>query len=127
MRRMLDPKEVGGGSTAPARHWYCITSDSKRTYYTIITTNDYDFPIGKFTRIQDFWTNDKYKPLHAAGAYPGSGLLSYGGDNILMTRLDLENDSTKMATITGIRYETNATFQEKMDISYLGQYVMKMC
>lgn len=127
MRRMLDPKTIGGGSTAPARHWYCITNNNKRAYYTIITTKDYDFPIGKFTEIQDFWTNDKYKPLHAAGSYPGAGLMSYGSDNILMTRFDFENDSTDMATITGILYEIHATWQQKMKVnSFFGQYVMKI-
>ena len=126
MRRMLDPKEAGG-STAPARHWYCITGTNKRTYYTIITTKDYDFPIGKFTPIEDFWTNDKYKALHAAGSYPGAGLLSYSGDHILMTRFDFENDYSKTATITGIKYETNSTFQQKMDVSsFFGQYIMKI-
>ena len=127
MRRMLDPKEVGGSSTDPARHWYCITDNNKKNYYTIITTKDYDFPIGKFTAIEDFWTNDKYKALPAAGSYPGAGLLSYGSDHILMTRFDFENDSTDMATITGINYETNITWQDKMQvINFFGQYIMKM-
>ena len=127
MRRMLDPKEAGGGSTAPARHWYCITNNNKRTYYYIITTKDYDFPIGEFTAIEDFWTNDKYKPLHAKGSYPGAGLLSYGSDHILMTRFDFANDSTTTATITGINYEKNYTFQQSMQVnSFFGKYVMKV-
>ena len=129
MRRMIDPKTLGGGGglTAPARHWYCITDYNKRTYYTIITTKDYDFPIGKFTAIENFWTDDKYKPLHAAGSYPGAGLMPYGGEKILMTRFDFENDSTKTATITGIRYEQHNTFQQDMDVStFFGQYIMKI-
>lgn len=126
MRRMLDPKEVGT-STKDSRHQYCITGNNKRTYYYIITTKDYDFPIGKFTAIKDFWTNDKYKPLHAAGSYQGCGLLSYGGENILMIRFDFANDSTTTATITGIRYDINATWQQDMQVnSFFGQYVMKV-
>ena len=124
MRRMLDPKEAGD-ITKAGRHWYCITNSNQRTYYTIITKKDYDFPIGKFTAIKDFWTNDKYKALHAAGSYPGAGLLSYGSDSILMTRFDFENDSTDMATVTGIK--TNSTWQQKIQVSsFFGQYIMKI-
>ena len=126
MRRMLDPTKVGD-ITKAGRHWYCITNSNKRTYYTIITARDYDFPIGKFTSIEDLWTNDKYKALHAAGAYPGAGLLSYGSDHILMTRFDFENDSDKMAIVTGIKYETNSGWQQKIDVSsFFGQYIMKI-
>ena len=76
MRRMLDPKEVGGGggSTAPARHVYDIVVNGSCTY-TVYTTKDFNFPIGKEQIISDFATNDEYKELRAIGTYPATGYI----------------------------------------------------
>lgn len=72
MRRMLDPKEVGG-STAPARHCYMIVLDS--LWYIAITSKDYGFEIGKKTSVpSDFLNNDKYKELRSGGIHPAGGM-----------------------------------------------------
>ena len=73
MRRMLDPKEVGGSST---RHAYRILFDS--LWYIAITSKDYGFEIGEKTFIpSDFSTNDKYKELRSRGIHPVGGLYKY--------------------------------------------------
>ena len=71
MRRMLDPKEVGGGG-AP-RHCYSIFVKG-RFHYEVYTTKDYRLQIGKYNNIPDFISNDDYKELRSAGTYPASGI-----------------------------------------------------
>ena len=74
MRRMLDPKEAGGGgSTAPARHGYSIFIQG-RFHYEVYTTKDYERQTGKYNYIGDFRFNDKYKELRNAGSYSASGI-----------------------------------------------------
>lgn len=75
MRRMLDPKEVGG-STAPARHCYMVLLDS--LWYIAITSKDYGFKIGENTPVpSDFLKNDKYKELRSGGIHPAGGMYNY--------------------------------------------------
>ena len=74
MRRMLDPKEVGG-STAPARHAYRVLLDG--LWYIAITSKDYGFKIGEKTSVPDFSTNDKYKELRSGGIHPVGGAYNY--------------------------------------------------
>ena len=77
MRRMLDPKEAGGGgSTAPARHCYMVLLDS--LWYIAITSKDYGFKIGENTYVpSDFLENDKYKELRSGGIHPAGGMYNY--------------------------------------------------
>ena len=76
MRRMLDPKELGGGSTAPARHVYRVLFDG--LWYIAITSKDYGFEIGEKTSVpSDFLTNDKYKELRSGGIHPVGGMYNY--------------------------------------------------
>lgn len=72
MRRMLDPKEVGGGgSTAPARHGYMVVIDYS-CFYTVFTTKDYDFKVGQYTQVNNI-ASDEYKELYKPGYYPCGG------------------------------------------------------
>ena len=77
MRRMLDPKTIGGGgSTAPARHVYRVLFDS--LWYIAITSKDYGFTIGEKTSVpSDFLTNDKYEELRSGGIHPAGGMYRY--------------------------------------------------
>ena len=76
MRRMLDPKELGGGSTAPARHAYRINNNNNY-WYIVHSTKDYNFEIGKSNYIgSDFDKNDKYKELRSSGIYPANGFVN---------------------------------------------------
>ena len=80
MRRMLDPKEVGGGGGA--RHGYtifvkdvCVDNEnvSSTFHYEIYTTKNYNLTIGTENAIADFLTNEDYKELRAIGSYPAAG------------------------------------------------------
>ena len=66
MRRMLDPKEVGGG-TGSARHCYSVDVDGQ-FIYIVNTEKNYNFTIGKKKRVSDFMTNPDYEELHAGGS-----------------------------------------------------------
>ena len=88
MRRMLDPKEVGG-STAPAMHGYSIFV--KSIHYEIYTTKDYGWQIGKYNYINDFKSNNNYKELRYSGSYPASGSWynSDGSKKQIIDRFDI--------------------------------------
>ena len=82
MRRMLDPKTLGGGggSTAPARHAYRIIVDTY-CWFLSFTEKDYGYEIGKKIDIpRDFYTNDNYKDLLSKGYHPAGGY--YNGDSV---------------------------------------------
>ena len=80
MRRMLDPKEAGGGgSTAPARHGYSVVI-ANRIHYEVYTQKDYDLKLREATYISDFSINPKYQELRSNGIYPASGYY-YKNDN----------------------------------------------
>ena len=113
MRRMLDPKEVGGGgSTAPARHAYMIVI-SDYCWFLSFTTNDYGYEIGSKTDIpSDFYTNDRYKDLLSKGYHPAGGY--YNGDS-----LDLIVSYVSIHTgysIGGYRPSTKATASSRLNI-----------
>lgn len=74
MRRMLDPKTIGGGNTTPARHCYMVVVDLN-FHYIVYTTKDYGFEIGKEPKyIPDFETNSQYEELRAVGYYEAGGI-----------------------------------------------------
>ena len=77
MRRMLDPKTIGGGGTP--RHAYRIVIDNY-CWFLSFTENDYGYEIGQMINIpEDFYTNDKYKDLLSTGCHPAGGY--YNGNN----------------------------------------------
>ena len=70
MRRMLDPKEVGGGGGEI--HGYRIGGIGTGYYLTFISKN-YHYPIGEPQFVSYFGTDDKYKELRTPGVYPAGG------------------------------------------------------
>ena len=80
MRRMLDPKTIGGGGGGSARHAYRIVVDNY-CWFLSFTAKDYGYEIGKKTNIpNDFYTNDNYKDLLSDGYHPAGGY--YKGDSL---------------------------------------------
>lgn len=78
MRRMLDPKTIGGGGGS-ARHAYRIVFDDY-CWFLSFTEKDYGYQIGQKTNIpKDFYTNDIYKDLLSNGYHPAGGY--YNGNN----------------------------------------------
>lgn len=75
MRRMLDPKELGGGGNpTPARHCYMIVVNLD-FHYIVYTTKDYNFEIGGEPKlISDFATNNEYEELRDVGSYEAAGV-----------------------------------------------------
>ena len=71
MRRMLDPKEVGGGGST--RHHYTIIAGSTKFHYEVYTTKEYGYEPRKLNTVWDFKTNNKFQELRAPGYYPASG------------------------------------------------------
>ena len=78
MRRMIDPKELGGGS-GTAMHGYSVVIGN-RVHYEVYTKKDYDLKLREPTYISDFSTNSKYQELRSNGVYPASGYY-YKNDN----------------------------------------------
>ena len=77
MRRMLDPKELGGST--PARHAYRIVI-SDYCWFLSFTKKDYGYDIGQKTDIPaDFYTSDNYKDLLSQGYHPAGGY--YNGNS----------------------------------------------
>ena len=95
MRRMLDPKEVGG-STAPARHGYMVVMDHS-CYYEVYTTKDYDFKVGQYTQVNNI-RSDEYKELYKPGYYPCGGYFDWASRKILACTLQfLYGDTFKVS------------------------------
>ena len=112
MRRMLDPKELGGGgSTAPARHGYRIIINDK-LHYEIYTTKDYDWTIGEKINISSkLWTDNNYKELRSPGTYPASGVCQFtNGAEALVS----------MITITESGYRGENRYSIKDDSFFSG-------
>ena len=108
MRRMLDPKEVGG-STAPARHAYRITINDS-CHYDTYTAKDYNYKIGEIVSVNDFMTNTDYNELHTARYHPASGFYYYSdGDQKIVVNI-VEFDSAGKAYIKGFDF-TNSKFK----------------
>ena len=104
MRRMLDPKEVGG-STAPARHAYRINNNNY--YYIVYSTKDYNFEIGKSIYIgSEFDSNDNYKELRSSGVYPANGFINYSspeGSYLSVMQVKIDTSSSYPYTVQGRR------------------------
>lgn len=113
MRRMLDPKEVGGGSTAPARHGYSVVIGN-RVHYEVYTEKDYDFKLREATYISDFSINSKYQELRSNGVYPASGYY-YKNDNekficdkVQVSEMESSGFHTASYYISGYNLSTNS-------------------
>lgn len=88
MRRMLDPKEVGGNST-PAMHGFMITI-SYDCWFLSFSTKDYGFEIGKeYIRPDDFFTNDSYKDLRSKGIHPAGGYYDGDSSDLLISSINI--------------------------------------
>ena len=103
MRRMIDPKELGGGGSA-IHAYRIIVSDY--CWFLSFTEKDYGYEIGKNTDIpSDFYTNDEYKDLLSQGYHPAGGY--YNGD-----QADLIVSHVNISTrywIYGYRVSTKTT------------------
>ena len=78
MRRMLDPKTLGGGggSGGTPRHAYRIISQNS-LWYISYTSKDYNqFKIGKMTDVPlDILSNDEYQELLSIGTHNAGGTI----------------------------------------------------
>ena len=110
MRRMLDPKELGGKGSVI--HAYRIVVDYY-CWFLSFSTKDYGYEIGKKTDIPtDFYTNDDYKDLLSEGYHPAGGY--YNGD-----KLDLISAYVYISTaytIGGYRPSTNVATASMLNI-----------
>lgn len=75
MRRMIDPKELGGGGNpTPEMHCYMVVVNLD-LHYIVYTTKNYAFKIGDEPKlIEDFATNNEYEELRAVGSYEAAGV-----------------------------------------------------
>ena len=110
MRRMLDPKEIGGGApTAPARHAYRINNNNNY-WYIVYSTKDYNFEIGKSNYIgSDFDTNDNYKELRSSGIYPANGFVNLSETSYLsVMQVKIDTSASYPYKIQGRKSENGA-------------------
>lgn len=117
MRRMLDPKEVGG-STAPASHYYMILLDG--LWYLAITSKDYGFQIGESTPVpSDFLTNDKYKELRSGGIHPAGGMYNY---TTIPTQLRVQN-AIDVINMTGYDIKTSQVLSVSIQLKRVSSII----
>ena len=107
MRRMLDPKEAGGGGTP--RHAYSITINSS-CHYEAYTAKDYNYKIGEMVSVNDFMTNTKYNELRTERVHPASGFYYYADGDLKIVVYGVEVDSAEKTYIRGFDL-TNSTFK----------------
>lgn len=127
MRRMLDPKEVGGGgSTAPARHAYRINNNNNY-WYIVYSTKDYNFEIGKSNYIgSDFDKNDKYKELRSSGIYPANGYVNLSDTEYLsVMQITIDASSSYHYKIQG-RKNTNGGFSSQLEQQLFSASIVKL-
>ena len=111
MRRMLDPKELGGSGAGSARHCYYVEVDGE-FIYIVNTEKNYNFIIGKSTRVRDFMTNPDYEELHAGGKksfsdyrfYPAIGTYKAGSLQMLVNSIGIYDNST--ASLYGLALDS---------------------
>ena len=124
MRRMLDPKEVGGGSTAPARHRFMITV-SYDCWFLSFSTEDYGFEIGKeYIRPADFYTNDKYKDLRSTGMHPAGGYYNGDSSDLLVSTIYI-NPSSKYI-VKGYKPSIKTSTGTEMNIQNKPTYIYRL-
>lgn len=127
MRRMLDPKEVGG-STAPARHAYRINNNNNY-WYIVYSTKDYNFEIGKSNYIgSDFDSNDNYKELRSSGIYPANGYVNLSETaylSVMQITIDASSSSHYRYKIQGRKSE-NGTFSTTNERTLFAVSIVKL-
>lgn len=102
MRRMLDPKEVGGG-----RHGYRVLVKNS-FYYLIYTSKDYDLEVGLETNIPNFYDNEDYKDLRTSGSYPVGGYYVHKDNSqIVPTEITLKANDPLTIYLKGLNAGTN--------------------
>lgn len=109
MRRMLDPKEVGG-STAPERHCYRIDINNA-FHYIVYTTKNYGWPIGKMIVVGNFDTSDKYAELRAVGCYSAGGVYTSGSSATIVNYFEINGNNKYTA------YGYNLATKEYTEVS----------
>lgn len=81
-------KELAGNV---ARHGYRIIGNNT-FHYTVDTTKNYNFKIGKVNEISDFKTNDNYKELRAVGRYPAAGYFENAFNKLILNTFTMRDD-----------------------------------
>ena len=113
MRRMLDPKTIGGGGGgSSAIHAYRLIEKSS-FWYISYTSKDYDqFKIGKMMDAPtDFLSNDEYNELLSIGTHTAGGIIKDSGyDHIVISfRIDRkEGLGYYECTFSGYRLQDNS-------------------
>ena len=102
MRRMLDPKEVGG-SPYPAMHAYRIVFNDS-FHYIAYTSKDYGWTIGKPVIIGQFETNNKYAELLSAGCHSAGGVYTSDSGAIIVNYFKIISPNNY--TVYGYNLET---------------------
>ena len=128
MRRMIDPKEIGGGgSTAPAMHAYRINNNNNY-WYIVYSTKDYNFEIGKLTFIEDFDRNDNYKELRSSGVYPANGFVNLSspeGAYLSVMQVKIDASSPYRYLIQG-RQSDNGNFSSTYAQTLISPQIVKL-
>ena len=118
MRRMLDPKEAGGGGNqTPARHGYRIENNYDY-YYIVYSTKNYNFEIGKLNRITDFNTNDNYKELRSSGVYPANGFIKFSspkGAYLSVMEANIDASSSYPYAIRGLKSDDGTFYTNNVE------------
>ena len=89
MRRMLDPKEVGGGGGGGTIHGYLIIIDDMIQYETF-TTEDFGGEINEPKTISGFWASTQYQTLRQNGTYPSSGVYTTNDRTIVAQQVEIK-------------------------------------
>ena len=128
MRRMLDPKELGGGApTAPVRHAYRINNNNNY-WYIVYSTKDYNFEIGKSNYIgSDFDTNDNYKELRSSGIYPANGFVNLSEtDYLSVMQIKIDTSLSYPYKIQGRKNGANGTFSSTNERVLFAASIVKL-
>ena len=120
MRRMLDPKEAGGG--APARHAYRIYIYDSACYVVYTTEDIPSLKLRQLTTI--YYGDEEYKAIQLTGAFPLSGYVNNDAGDLLITEyIDVKDK------FGGFAYTYNITkgTTETTPISFRYVKVSKLC
>lgn len=110
MRRMLDPKTIGGGGGS-SRHAYRILIDTF-CWFLSFSEKDYGYEIGKKRDIpSDFYTNDYYQDLRSKGYHPAGGYYNGNESDLIVSYVRLSDN-----TIAGYRQSEKGTVSVQMKL-----------
>ena len=121
MRRMLDPKEAGGGAGS-ARHCYSVYVNTE-FMYIVNTEKNYNLTIGREKTVRDFMTNPEYEELHAGGSnnyrfYPASGIYTGtdGSLRVIVDSLGIYKDN-KTCIVQGTSLDSGQSISSSIKLS----------